>query len=95
MSQAEESIEYVSDEDTVAGVVHGDVFVSTEELMVRARRSGNWSTIIGVEAGGSGRAPAAKQPRVLRSGVRHVGARRGDGAHQLARQRRRGGLRRQ
>ena len=53
MSQAEESIEYVSDEDTVAGVVHGDVFVSTEELMVRARRAATGLRSLGVEAGGS------------------------------------------
>ena len=41
-----------------------------------------------------GRAVAAKRPRILRGGVRGVGARRGHGADQLAQQRRRGRLRR-
>ena len=39
MSQAEESIEYLSDDDNVAGVLRGDVFVTLDELMVRARKA--------------------------------------------------------
>ncbi|HXC19537.1 MAG TPA: AMP-binding protein, partial [Acidimicrobiales bacterium] len=53
MSQAKESIEHLSDEDTVAGVLRGDVFVSTEELMARARRAATGLRTLGVENGGS------------------------------------------
>jgi long-chain acyl-CoA synthetase len=53
MSQAEESIEYVSDADTVAGVLRGDDFVSSDELMSRARRAATGLRSLGVEAGSS------------------------------------------
>jgi long-chain acyl-CoA synthetase len=53
MSQAEESIEYVNDADTVAGVLRGDVFVSLDELMSRARRAATGLQSLGVEPGGS------------------------------------------
>lgn len=53
MSQAEESIDYESDADTVAGVLRGDVFVSLDELMARARRAATGLRTLGVESGGS------------------------------------------
>jgi long-chain acyl-CoA synthetase len=53
MSQAEESIEYLGDDDTVAGVLRGDVFVTLEELMLRARRAATGLRMLGVEPGGS------------------------------------------
>ena len=53
MSQAEESVEYVGDEDTVAGVLRGDVFVSIDELTSRSRRAATGLGSLGVEAGGA------------------------------------------
>src|SRR5579863_10742189 len=53
MSQAQESIEPLRDEETVAGVLRGDVFVSTEELIARARRAATGLRALGVESGGS------------------------------------------
>src|ERR1700691_5238491 len=53
MSAAEESVEVLSDQDTMAGVLRGDVFVSLDELMSRARRAATGLRSLGVEAGGS------------------------------------------
>jgi long-chain acyl-CoA synthetase len=53
MSQAEDSLEYMSDEDTMAGVLRSDVFVSLDELMSRARRAATGLRSLGVEAGGA------------------------------------------
>jgi long-chain acyl-CoA synthetase len=53
MSQAEESIEYLSDDDNVAGVLRGDVFITLDELMVRARKAATGLRSLGVGPGGS------------------------------------------
>jgi long-chain acyl-CoA synthetase len=53
MSEAEELTEVLSDADTVAGVLRGDVFVSLDELMSRARRAATGLRSLGVEQGGS------------------------------------------
>jgi long-chain acyl-CoA synthetase len=53
MSQAEESIAIEDDTDTEAGVLRGDVFVSLDELMSRARRAATGLRSLGVEPGGS------------------------------------------
>src|SRR5271170_5106837 len=53
MSQAQESKEYVSDEDTVAGVLRGDVFVTIDELTARALRAATGLRSLGVDVGGS------------------------------------------
>src|SRR5271155_817442 len=53
MSQAEESIGYVSDEDTVAGILRGDVFVPIDELTSRSRRAATGLRSLGVDVGGS------------------------------------------
>jgi long-chain acyl-CoA synthetase len=53
MSQAEESLEVMNDADTMAGVLRGDVFVSVDELMSRARRAATGLRALGVEQGGS------------------------------------------
>ena len=50
---AEESVEVLSDQDTMAGVLRGDVFVSLDELMSRARRAATGLRGLGVEPGGS------------------------------------------
>jgi long-chain acyl-CoA synthetase len=41
------------DDETVAGVLRGDVFVSSEELIARARRAATGLRTLGVEAGGA------------------------------------------
>src|SRR5579863_40089 len=53
MSQVEESPEVMDDAQTVAGVLRGDVFVSLDELMSRARRAATGLRTLGVEEGGS------------------------------------------
>jgi long-chain acyl-CoA synthetase len=53
MSQAEESRDVMNDADTLAGVLRGDVFVSIDELMSRARRAASGLRTLGVEPGGS------------------------------------------
>ena len=53
MVRGGDSSEFVRDEDTVAGVLRGDVFVTLDELMVRARRAATGLRSLGVEEGGS------------------------------------------
>ena len=53
MSQAEESIAIEDDTDTEAGVLRGDVFVSLDELMSRARHAATGLRSLGVEPGAS------------------------------------------
>ena len=53
MVQAESTNVNSSDESTVAGVLRGDVFVTMDELMTRARRAATGLRPLGVEAGGS------------------------------------------
>ncbi len=50
MDQAER---IVGDEETVAGILRGDVFVPLDELMARARRAATGLRSLGVEPGGS------------------------------------------
>jgi long-chain acyl-CoA synthetase len=53
MVQAEGSVVNEGDTSTVAGVLRGDVFVSLEELMARARRAATGLRSLGVEDGGA------------------------------------------
>src|SRR5580704_16982837 len=53
MSQVDATIDHLSDDDTVAGVLRGDFFVSLDELMLRARRAATGLRSLGVEQGGS------------------------------------------
>ena len=53
MVQAEGSVDNAGDEATVAGVLRGGVFVSLEELTVRARRAATGLRSLGVEQGGA------------------------------------------
>src|ERR1700722_10600577 len=53
MVQADRTQVDSSDESTVAGVLRGDVFVSLDELMNRARRAATGLRSLGVEPGGS------------------------------------------
>ena len=53
MVKAQGSLAHASDESTMAGVLRGDVFVSLDELMVRARCAATGLRSLGVEEGGA------------------------------------------